>query len=72
MDDQPPNGLADDAKADEADRKGPLGQLLEHSLESRGNAEPESATQSQKSSERATVTRDYAEGTHEHDDDSTS
>jgi hypothetical protein len=70
MDDKQPNEVdEDDETSDSAEESGPLGRLLERSNRS-STAESEGGTQIvNKPSQPSTVSPDYAEGTHEHDDD---
>ena len=70
MDDKQPHEVDEaDETPDSAEESGPLGRLLERWIGS-STAESEGATQIlNKPSQPSTVSTDYAEGTHEHDDD---
>jgi hypothetical protein len=70
MDDKLRNDVdEDDETPDSAENSGPLGGLLEHWIDS-STADSEGATQVlNKPTQPSTVSTDYAEGTHEHDDD---
>ena len=70
MDDKLRNEVdQDDEALDAAEDRGPLGRLLEHSIDA-GTAEPEAAPQTLNApSQSKAVSSDYAAGTREHDDD---